>query len=421
MRVAGIDFGTTNSTAGYLDEADTPVMLPLGEAGDVTTPTVLFADTQDGRIYTGAAAKARLVAGAEGRYMRSLKKYLGEPELLTTRITRYTYTLEDLIAHFLKGLRDGLEAKADAPVEAVNLGRPVRFNDDDPKLDAQGQQRLENAARQAGFRHVRFQYEPIAAALGYETRLDHEACVLVVDVGGGTTDYSIVRLGPDRARLPDRTADMLGYAGVYVGGDLFDSALITHAVTPALGRDATYRQMGKALPWPKYIFQSVASWAFFNRLYEGTTRRDVADMHATSSDPVATGRLQQLLDEHLYYEFSTAAEEAKKTLSHEQTHLLDMPFFRDPLRAPLTRADFDAWTTPLLTRLNTALAETLAQAGLREAQVDKVFLTGGTTLNPAVRALFSERFGADRLVWTDVFTGVGYGLVADARRVGYTA
>lgn len=421
MTVAGIDFGTTNSTAGYLGTDGKPVMISLGHGGELPTPTVLFADTQDGRIYMGDVAKSRLINGAEGRYMRSLKKYLGEPDLLTTRITRYTYTLEDLIAHFLRGVKDALEAETGKPVDAVNLGRPVRFNDDDPKLDKQGQQRLENAAKLAGFKHVRFQFEPIAAALGYETKLDKETTVLVVDVGGGTTDYSLVRLGPDRAHAADRSQDMLGYHGVYVGGDLFDADIITHAVTPELGRDATYHLMGKDLPWPKYIFQSIASWAFFNRLYDGTTRKDITDMHEASSQPIRTARLKQLLDEYLYFEFSTAVENTKKDLSKAPDVTLSMPFFKSPLSQNVSRSAFDDWTAHLRARLDVALEETLAQANLPQNRIDKVFLTGGTTLNPAVRALFAARFGADKLVWTDVFTSVGYGLVADAKRVGYTA
>jgi len=420
MHVAGIDFGTTNSTAGYLGAGGKPAMVKLGHT-DIPTPTVLFADSLDGRIYMGDDARQKLILGEEGRYMRSLKKYLGEPDLLRTRVTRYTYTLEDLIAHFLRGVKTALEAEAGHTIDAVNMGRPVRFNDDDPKLDAQGQQRLENAAKSAGFKHVRFQYEPIAAALGYETELSAEACVLVVDVGGGTTDYSIVRLGPNLAHKPDRAEDMLAYHGVYVGGDLFDADLITHAVTPHLGRDAEYHLMGKDLPWPRYIFQSVASWAFFNRLYEGKTLKDIAEMHESSSQPGQTARLKQLLDDYLYFDFSTAVEDTKKTLSKQDEVTLSMPFFHNPLAVGVTRPNFDCWTAHLRDNLAHALDETLTQSGLHAQQIDKVFLTGGTTLNPAVYNMFAERFGADKLIRGDVFASVGYGLVADAVRMGYTA
>ena len=410
MSICAIDFGTTNSTAGILHNGQ-PQLVNLGTHSP-TTRTVLFVDDYDGQIHVGDDAMHRLREGAEGRFMQSLKRYLGEADPINTRVLRYTYSLEDLLAIILRRFRQQAEEVAGQPLDSVILGRPVHFNDDDPTLDRQAEARLAHAAREAGFQHVDFELEPVAAARAYASRTNRAETIMVVDIGGGTTDFTIMRLDPTHHRH-----EVLANHGIYVGGDMFDGSITRHELGPLLGANSTYTIEGDALPWPRYIFANMGNWSHFNQLLDPAVRRDIKQMHATSNDPAASGRLLELLEDSLYFAFAGAVEGAKCRLSEVLETDVDLSFFSTPATPRLTRQRFEAITQPLVAQIMAALAETLAQANLSADRVDHVFLTGGTTMLPAIRQALKGTFSAEKLTQTDVFTSVGYGLAIAASQL----
>lgn len=415
MAVAGIDFGTTNSTGGVV-RGGAVSMVELGD-GALATPTVLFFDAESKDFAVGHRADAALRAGQTGRYMRSLKTYLGRKDRVVTRLGGREYELEDLIAVILSTFRAALEATGGEAVDHVVMGRPVRFNDDDDALDRRAQDRLEKAARAAGFTSVSFQYEPIAAALAYEATVNAEELIVVADIGGGTSDFSIVRVGPGRQGL-DRRGDILGNHGTYIGGDNFDASIIDAFVAPQMGKGTLFRSLDKRLPFPVHYFTWLARWHLFNNLLERKNLNELRSLLQVSEEPEKVGRLIELAENQLFFEFSGLVESSKKALSAAETAVLDMDIFEDPFQLAIPRAEFEDNAEPLVNGITHALHEALRQAGIAPDGVDRVFLTGGTTLVRAVKQGFTEVFDPGRIVHTDVFTSVGYGLVRDAMNHG---
>ncbi len=409
---AGIDFGTTNSTAGFAAEGKGR-MIALGDGDQRTTPTVLFYDGGYRSFAVGHQADDALRRGRSGRYMRSLKSYLGSTSTVSTRLGGREYSLEDLIAEILRDFRLKLEKEGQDDVAHLVLGRPVRFNEDDDALDQRAEDRLRLAAARAGFASVSFQYEPVAAALAYEATLSHEELIVVADIGGGTTDFSVIRVAPGKAGS-DRSQDILSNHGIYTGGDDFDAALVRSFAAPEMGRGSLYRSLDKLLPIPERYYAYLSRWHLINALLERQTLSDLRSMTSTAAEPKKLGRLLELAESQLFFEFSALVEGTKKDLSAQSEAALALRLFADPVSIPVTQADFEDAVSPQVEGIFSALDHALRMAGVSSSGVDRVFLTGGTTLVRAVKAGFLARFSPQQVVQTDAFTSVGYGLVLEA-------
>ncbi|MFY8099833.1 MAG: Hsp70 family protein, partial [Allorhizobium sp.] len=254
----GMDFGTSNSTFAVAGGNAPPRLLPL-EGTSVTLPSVIFFSFEDDSAFFGRSAVAEYVTGGDGRLMRSLKSVLGTTLFSdTTRIKRRSMPFSEILGTFIGELRTRAGAQLDDDVDAVVMGRPVRFVDDDDAADAEAQSQLESAARGQGFRHIEFQFEPIAAALDYEQQVTAEELGLVIDIGGGTSDFSVIRVSPERARATDRRNDILSTAGVHIGGTDFDRLLSLKKVMPLLGY-RTETADGKR-PLPSAPYYDLATW-----------------------------------------------------------------------------------------------------------------------------------------------------------------
>lgn len=262
--VCGLDFGTSNSTIARLDSGGVPHLLKL-EAGRETIPSVIFFGFEDDSLHFGRQAVAEYVTGADGRLMRSLKSVLGTSLIGdTTRVKAKSYGFLEILGIFIGELKRRAEAELFAPVDSVVCGRPVHFVDDDPVADAAAQEQLAGAVRAQGFRHVDFQFEPIAAALDYERQVSAERLALIVDLGGGTSDFSVVRVSPQRARSVDRGGDILSTAGVHVGGTDFDRLLSMAKVMPELGLGTVTRDGKRHLPVAPYY--DLSTWHRINQI-----------------------------------------------------------------------------------------------------------------------------------------------------------
>ncbi|HEY2745962.1 MAG TPA: Hsp70 family protein [Polyangia bacterium] len=413
----GLDFGTTNTAVGLatVDGAVRLAELPGADGGTVTTwPSVLFFDADGGEIAAGAPAIGRyLDSGGDGRLVQSIKSHLASASFTRTQIAGRAWLLEDMIAVFLRALRGAVGVELG---RRCVVGRPVHYwgaeGDDD---DARAVERMRSALARAGFDEVVFAYEPVGAAARYAARLDHDELIVVADFGGGTTDFSVIRVGP-RADPADPKA-VLASAGLGVSGDAFDARVIDAVVAPALGRGTSYRdEMGAVAPVPSGLYSKLRRWHHLSFLKTAETLRLLGRIEQGALAPQLIERLVRVVHDDLGLHLHRAVELAKVELSTHHNGSLGLGTVID-LEAPIARADFDSWIAGDLDAIDDVLGRALAAAGVVASEVDRVFATGGSSLVPAVRARLAARFGADKLVGGEELTSVAWGLAACARRV----
>ncbi len=410
----GVDFGTTNSTVGLGAPGAAPFLVPV-EDTHLTVPSALFFSLEDGSVHFGRSAVHEYMDGAEGRFMRALKSILGTGLMKeTTQVGRERMTFQGLIGRYLRHLRGRLEAHQGSVPDHVVLGRPVFFVDGDPEADRTAQDQLEAAARAEGFRHIEFQFEPVAAALHFERELNSEALALVVDIGGGTSDFSVLRLSPERSRGVDRRSDILSTSGVHVGGTDFDRQLNIARVMPHMGLGSGTRDGKRQLP--VWYFNDMATWHKINQLYTAKTLRDIQSLKRDAAEPDKLDRYEHLLVHRSGHRLAAQVEKAKIELTDAPETVIAL---REPgltLEVPTSRAEFDAASAELVARIGRAIDEALSGAGVGADAIDTVVMTGGGAQVPAVRQVSTVRFPHARIAQTDRFGAVGLGLAADAAR-----
>lgn len=410
----GVDFGTTNSTVGLCAAGGAPYLIPV-EGNDVTIPSAMFFSLEDGSVHFGRSAVHEYMDGAEGRFMRALKSILGTSLMKeTTQVGRDCMTFQGLIGRFLRNLRKQLEAHHGSVPESVVLGRPVFFIDGDEAADRTAQDQLEAAAREEGFRHIEFQFEPVAAALNFERELNDEVLALIVDIGGGTSDFSVLRLSPERAQSIDRRDDILSTSGVHVGGTDFDRQLNIARVMPHFGLGSSTRDGKRQLP--VWYFNDMATWHKINLLYTPKIVRDIHSLQREAAEPEKLDRYMHLLENRSGHRLAAQVEKAKIELSdaEEAAVLLKEPGLY--LEVPVTRGEFETASDDLVRKIRGAIEEALVAAGVTAEQIDTVVMTGGGAQVPLVRRASTERFPHARVVNTDRYGAVGLGLALDAAR-----
>jgi hypothetical chaperone protein len=410
----GVDFGTTNSTVGLCAPGGAPHLIPL-EGEQVTIPSALFFSIEDGSVHFGRSAVHEYMDGAEGRFMRALKSILGTSLMKeTTQVGRDRMTFQGLIARFLRNLRERLETQHGEMPEHVVLGRPVFFIDGNEEADRTAQDQLEAAARAEGFKHVEFQFEPVAAAMNFERELNAEALALVVDIGGGTSDFSVLRLSPERSRAADRRDDILSTSGVHVGGTDFDRQLNIARVMPNMGLGSLTKDGKRHLP--VWYFNDMATWHKINQLYTPRTMRDIQQLKREAAEPEKLDIYEHLLVHRSGHRLAAQVEKAKIELTDaaEAEIMLKEPGLS--LAVPVTRGEFDDASAELVGRIEIAVDDALAAAGVAAEAIDTVVMTGGGAQVPAVRRAAVTRFAHARIAQTDRFGAVGLGLAVDAAR-----
>ncbi|AKF79600.1 hypothetical chaperone protein [Myxococcus fulvus] len=409
MHACGLDFGTSNTAAALPD--GTVLSLQPHTSEPRLYRSVMFFPDDEREIYTGADAINRYLEDNTGRFIQSVKSFLHSSSFRATQVKGRTFTIEDLVAILLRRVREAAGAHMGTPPEAVVLGRPAVFTPD-PDADALAQKRLHRAAELAGFQHIEFLIEPIAAALAYEAQLTRDELVLVADFGAGTTDLTLMRLGPSRRGAKDRRPDVVGSTGVRIGGDRFDAEIMRHKLLPRFGAGSTYRVRGlsdKRLPIPQHIMAKLLSWHEMSFIREKSTQELLNTMMETSDKPAEIEALHDLVVDNLGYRLFRAIEAAKVRLSRDDVATIDFEEARINLHEPITRAEFDAFSKPLLDELEQCTQGLLSRHPEAE-HIDAVFLTGGSSQIPAVRQLYVRRFGEERVRTADAFTSVAEGL-----------
>lgn len=414
VQYIGIDFGTTNSAVAIADAEGRVELAPLPvPGGDATTWRSVLYFEPGGRLSAGPAAIARyLETEGEGRLIQSIKSHLASDTFSVTQIFGKRYSLEDMIAAFLRKVREG--CSVDLGRRAV-VGRPVRYwGARDAEDDARAVGRMRNALEKAGFDDVIFEYEPNGAAARYSSKLDHEELIVVADYGGGTTDFSVVRVGPEAAR--EGAKAILATGGIAVSGDAFDARIIDAVVAPALGRGTSYvaSEMGAEAPVPSWLYSHLRRWHYLSFLKSADTQRLLARVVQGAKAPKLIDRLVTLIEEDLGLALHKGVEGCKVRLSRSDVDRVKVGGSLD-LDVPVARGDFESWLGEDLDGIDATLTRVLADAGVEASDVDRVFATGGSSLVPVVRKRLADRFGADKVVGGDELTSVAWGLAVRAR------
>ena len=409
----GVDFGTSNSAVSCAI-GDAPArLLPI--EGDATTlPTAVFFNGEDRSTHFGRDAIAHYLAGTEGRLMRSLKSLLGSSLMQeTTAVYSGMLSFQDIVARFLHELATRAERELGQRPERVVIGRPVRFVDEDDKRDQRAEDSLRQAAHTAGFRDIAFQLEPIAAAFDYEQRVTKESLILIVDIGGGTSDFTVVRVGPQRVARPDRTDDVLATSGVHIGGTDFDQRLNLERVMPQFG----YRHVGaEGREVPSKVFFELSSWHLIHWLQAPKAINQAQSLRSNYRDKRLHDRLMTVLQERHGHRIANEVERAKiqASISDEAVDI-DLSFAERQLVTTLAPIDMEQQLAAQLESVIACAHACVRRAGLRSGDLDAVYLTGGSSaLRPFQQAL-RRSFAGVTLIEGDLFGGVAAGLAYAAR------
>jgi hypothetical chaperone protein len=398
----GIDFGTTNTVVALAAAADGEARLvSFAHDNEAIAPFrsalafhAAIDDPRDRVVEAGPwAIDAYVEEPVETRFIQSFKTYAASPLFVHTNVLGRWFRFEDLLSAFLLRMLAHGGADLESLPKRLIVGRPVNFAGlrADPALALS---RYQTAFGRLGFTDIRYAYEPVAAAFFFARQLAADATVMVADFGGGTSDFSIVRFHREGGEI---RSEGLANAGAPVAGDAFDYRIIDHLVSPELGKGTSYRAFDHVLPIPARYYAAFARWEQLALLRASKDMRDIRGLRRTALEPEKIARLVEILDHNHGYRLYQAVSRLKEALSAEEAATFRFHAGEVAIETPVRRADFEAWIAPELAAIAAAADEAIAKAGVTPAQIDKVFLTGGSSFVPAVRRLFADRFGEAKL------------------------
>jgi hypothetical chaperone protein len=407
----GIDFGTSNSAVSWAGQGGSARLVQL-EAGNAAMPTAVFFDFDDHGTHFGRDAIARYLAGHHGRLMRSLKSLLGSSLIHDqTAIHGKAVSYQDIIALFLHQLMRRAESDGATSFDRVVIGRPIHFVDDDVQRDQLAEATLLKAAESVGLKNVSFQFEPIAAALEYERHLSKESRVLVVDIGGGTSDFSVIRLGPKQVGKPDRSSDILATSGVHLGGTDFDQKLNLQLVMPLLG----YKNIGrKQREIPSATFLDLATWHKISSLQSRKAIAHAMELRPFYEDALPHDRLMRVLRGAYGHKIADGVEQAKIRASSGMDALIDLSYIEPSLAVAMSVGQMQQTLESLISQIVDTAALCVQRSGLAHHQLDSIYLTGGSSALLPLQAALQQRFDGVGLVSGDLFGAVASGLAYSA-------
>ena len=411
----GLDFGTSNSLCATEDAKGQPAFVQL-EAGQQDLPSAVFYPKGEEEPQYGRQALDLYITGAGGRLLRSFKRLLGTKYFGAGTMLNSSRKLsfQSLFVSFLQHIKSQAETQLQTELTQVVFGRPVRFSHQ-ALHDKAGKQDLAKVASLIGFEQVEFQYEPIAAAFAHEQRLRKEMLAIVIDIGGGTSDFSILRLGPTRKNLPDRSADILANTGATIGGTDFDGLLSLTQVMTYFGYGSTFGEKNLDIPvWP---YRSASDW---NRialeLYLPKTYRSISEVERMARERDKVKRFLRLIEDKRAHHLLKEVEAAKIGLSQNEQALISPDFIEEGLDISLQRTPFEEVMQSKIRDMQVVADEALSDAGISHAQIELIILTGGSSAMPIIQAAFMERFPQAQLSDENRLGSVCAGLLYDARR-----
>lgn len=421
----GLDFGTTNSALALAEVTGNVSVARFASRDQVfdTFRSVLFFECEEQagggapRIEAGPRAIERyLDSDGNGRLIQSVKSFLASRSFTETSICGEPYTLEDLIGIIARRMRTAAEEQFAGMGQRLVAGRPVHFASQNPQdQDGIAEARLRRALARAGYDEVHFVFEPVAAAYDYESRLDHDQLVLIADFGGGTSDFSVLHVGPSYHHVEPSRRQILAVDGVGIAGDVFDARIIRHVVSPRLGLGSSYRSVNQLLEMPSWLYSHLERWHFLSLLKSPKNLRLLEKLRYQAVQPETIEAFLHVVVSDLGFHLYQAVNRLKAELSTREKARLRFVSAPVQIDCAVARADFEHWIAADLERIAACVDRTVAAAAVQAAQIDRVFMTGGSSFVPAVRRIFAERFGAERLSFGNEFVSVARGLALCAR------
>jgi len=415
----GIDFGTTNTVVALSDGTGPAHLVrfaaPEGELFAYRSAISFYAPPErpsDRTVESGPwAIEAYVEDPLETRFIQSFKSFAASASFTETQILGRRYQFEDLLSAFLLKLRDHAGNGLASLPERVIVGRPVVFAGNFPEEDL-ALSRYEAAFQRLGFKEVLYAYEPVGAAFFFARELTEDATVLVGDFGGGTSDFSIIRFHRENGEI---ASTPLGRSGVGVAGDAFDYRIIDQVVSPELGKGSSYTSFGKILPIPNRYYSTFARWDQLALMRASREMREIRRLVRDAVEPDKLARLVEVLDENHGYLLYRAVSRLKEALSSQTEAEFRFEAGDISIIRNVARTEFEAWITPELTQIEGAVDQAMAEANLRPDQIDRIFLTGGSSLVPAVRDIFHRRFDSDRIETGSELESIASGLALMGR------
>ena len=414
----GIDFGTTNSSIAVARDQKTAETLQFRtETGTTETyRSVLYFEPRTPGVSGPKAIERYLSVDEKGRLIQSLKSFLASRIFTGTNIYGRQFSVEDLISIMLRDLRLQAEEQIGTFDGPIVVGRPVRYSNADTEEDNQfALNRLKRALDKAGIGPVIFEYEPVAAAYFYESTLDHDELILIGDFGGGTSDFSLLRVGPGARR--DNMHRIFGTEGVALAGDAFDARVVRNLVSLKLGRTSEYRSLDKILPMPEWVYSDLERWHYLSFLKSNDTIQMLRSIQSQSLEPGKIAALLHIVQNDLGFYLHQSVQQMKAELSLD---VIGTFAFEDgvvQMRGRVKRPTFESWIEEDLQKIRGCVDRLLVRTNIGRDDVERIFLTGGSSLVPAVRRIFEEQFGAERISSGNEFTSVAKGLALRASLV----
>lgn len=409
----GLDFGTTNTVAALADDAGGAALVEFAGAlasGPVFRSALCFWEEEsawNGIAHEGGpwAIAEFLDAPLDSRFVQSFKSVAASTSFERALIFGKPFRFEDLGQRFLLRLVAHAGGRLDDRPRRVVVGRPVEYAGARPDA-ALARKRYDLMLEGFGV-ELLYVYEPLGAAYSYAARLDAPATLLVADFGGGTTDFSIVRVAEPGAA---RRCVPVASSGIGIAGDRFDQRIMDRLVLPLLGKGGQYRSFGKVLDIPGGYFADFGDWSRLALMRNRRTIEELRRLQRDAIDPAPIGRMVALIEEEQGFPLYDAIGRVKRALSAEEEAVFRFAGGGVEITADVRRAEFEAWIADDLRRIESAMETALARAGIAADAVERVFLTGGSSLIPAIRAMFARRFGAERIATGGELTSIAHGL-----------
>jgi hypothetical chaperone protein len=415
----GLDFGTTNSALALSELGSTRVVRINNMISDESTlRSVLFMNHKHDNIVGQRAVEEYIKSeGRSCRFLQSLKTFLSDASFTGTTIFGQRFEIDDLVSIILKEIKYLGEQHLGHNIDQVVMGRPVMFSDEQV-CDQLAEKRLRTAASKAGFKNISFEYEPIAATLAYLKQMDaaKEEIVLMGDFGGGTSDFTVMRLNSEMPKTQkEKRQRILSMNGVYIGGDTFDSKIMWEKIARHFGKDITLSYDGDLhQSVPRWIVHTLCEWHAIPFLNERKTLETIRVMKRVADAPKFLENLEHLIRENKGFAVFRAIEKAKAELSKNVSSVISYHDKCIHIEETISRAEFDSFIEKDLAGISACVAKTLSDAAIARERIDKVLLTGGSSFVPAVRKIFCEMFDEDKIINLDAFTSVAHGLAMSA-------
>lgn len=347
--------------------------------------------------------------------MRSLKRVLGTDLMNSgTVLNGKSVKFENILSQFINNLKEKAQVSHDADISSVIMGRPVHFRDNDPKGDARAEAELTTVAKSVGFKNIFFQFEPIAAAYAHEVNIEGEKLACVVDIGGGTSDFSIIRVGRILQNKLDRSDDILANTGVRIGGNDFDKNLCIKSFMPELGMKTTYGDKNLFVPGSQYF--DLAEWSKVNSVYNYQNKRIIKQVLSEAHEPEKYARLLELVEKEQGHHLLAETENAKINLTDNNRCQCRLNFLADKPLIQTNRCDFEAAINDNVAKTCAAVHECLKQAGIAANAVELIVMTGGSTEIPYVQKELCKSFVNAAVSGENKLSSVGLGLAYDSLR-----